>query len=263
MSEVLVQTLASGSSGNSVLVSYAGVNILFDVGISAKQIRERLSLAGFDIGDISAAIISHEHHDHIMGAGVLSRRYGLKILASEKTMQYIIDEGKVGDIPNHDTFSRNTPFYMGDVEITAMPTPHSAVEPSAFIIRFPNGKKLSIATDLGHIPLPLRNEMKGSTMLILESNYDENMLKSGSYPRNLKEQIMSPIGHLSNCLSALSLKELITRETEYVLLAHLSENNNRPEIALHTAEKYTGIKNGSSPKIDVAERKGLSAAYRL
>ena len=263
MSEILVHTLASGSSGNSVLVSHNEVNLLFDVGLSAKQIRLRLDSAGFDISDISAAIISHEHIDHIRGAGVLSRRSGLKIMATEKTMRYMIDRGKVGDIPNYDIFSRDTPFYMGDMEITAMPTPHNAVEPSAFIIRFPNGKKISIATDLGHMPLGLRNAMKGANMLILESNYDENMLRNGPYPVNIKEQIMSPTGHLSNCLAAMTLRDLITRDTENVLLAHLSENNNTPEVALNAVRKYMNSDAEASPHIEVAKRHEPGDFYRL
>ncbi len=263
MSEILVQTLASGSSGNSVLLSYGGVNLLFDVGLSAKQIRLRLASAGFEISDISAAIISHEHGDHIRGAGVLSRRNGLKIMATEKTMRYMIDRGKVGEIPNYDIFSRNTPFYMGDMEITAIPTPHNAVEPSAFIIRFTNGKKISIATDLGHMPLGLRNAMKGSNMLILESNYDEGMLRNGPYPAAVKEQIMSPTGHLSNCLAAMTLRDLITRDTKNVLLAHLSENNNTPEVALRAVKKYMDFGAAVGPKIEVAKRHEPGDLYRL
>jgi len=262
MSEILVHPLASGSSGNSILVSHKGVNLLFDAGLSSKRIVSRLSSAGFDIKDISAAIISHEHIDHIKGVGVLSRRHGLKIMATEKTMSHIIDSGKVGDIPHYSTFSRTIPFLMGDMEITALPVPHNAVEPSAFIIRFPDGGKISIATDLGHTPLALRNMMKGSRMLILESNYDEKMLRNGHYPQPLKEQIMGPTGHLSNCLAAMTLREVVTRETQRVLLAHLSENNNLPELALKTVKKYI---NPTAPhqQIDVAKRHEPGDFYRL
>lgn len=260
MSEIVVHPLASGSSGNSILVSYKGVNLLFDAGISSKRTVSRLSSAGFDIKDISAAIISHEHIDHIRGAGVLSRRHGLKIMATEKTMRQMIEQGRVGDIPVYDTFSRTVPFQMGDMEITAIPVPHNAVEPSAFIIRFPDGRRISIATDLGHTPLQLRNMMKGSRMLILESNYDEKMLRNGPYPLPVKEQIMGPTGHLSNCLAAMTLREVVTRETKRVLLAHLSENNNLPELAVKTVSKYI---NSASPPIDVAKRHEPGDFYRL
>ena len=263
MSEVQIRTLASGSSGNSILISHGGVNILLDVGISAKQVRERLASVGLDISDISAAVISHEHIDHIRGAGVLSRRNGLKIMATEKTLEKMLSDGKLGDIPMHNTFSRNEPFFMGEMEITAVPTPHNAVEPSAFVVRFPDGKKLSIATDLGHMPVSLRNVMKGSGMLIMESNYDEEMLRNGPYPWNVKEQIMSPTGHLSNCLSAMTLRELVTRETKYVLLAHLSENNNSPETAMRTMKKYAGETFPSHLDVSVAERNGVGNIYRL
>jgi len=263
MSEILVYTLASGSSGNSLLVSCGGVNILFDVGVSRKRIRERLAFAGFDINDISAAVISHEHIDHIRGAGVLSRRNGLKIMATEKTLKTILRGGRVGEIPSYDTFSRDVPFVAGEMEITAMPTPHNAVEPSAFIIRFSNGKKISIATDLGHIPLGLRNAMKGSDMLILESNYDENMLRNGPYPLPVKNQIMGPTGHLSNSLAAMTLRDLITRETRNVLLAHLSENNNTPEVALKAVRKYVNSGTTEHPHIEVAKRHEPGEIYRL
>jgi len=263
MSVASVVTLASGSSGNSLLVSYEGTNILFDAGISAKQIRERLASVGYDISEISAAVISHEHIDHIRGAGVLSRRSGLKIMATRRTCQRIISENRVGDIPVRGTFVQNEPFFVDGVEITALPTPHHAVEPSAFVIRFPGGKRLSVATDLGHMPLPLRNAMKGSDMIVLESNYDEEMLRHGPYPRSVKEEIMGPVGHLSNCVSAMTLRELVTRETRYVLLAHLSENNNTPEIAMSAIRSYAKLDGQGTPMVSVAERNAPGDFYKL
>ena len=231
-----IRNLASGSSGNSTLVRSEETAILIDAGLSALQIRKRVEDSGLEIGDIDAILISHEHGDHIKGIDVLSRRYGLKVYANEGTWLGIREKlGK--DIENAEILDYEMAF--GDIRVESFPVPHDANDPVGFRIEH-DGNNATVVTDMGHSTSYLLNALRDSAIIIIESNHDVEMLENGSYPYYLKQRILGPEGHLSNEDCGKVLKQSITDDTVAVMLAHLSEKNNTPELAKSTVMAHIG-----------------------
>ena len=256
-------SLASGSSGNCHLVSSNGKKILVDAGLSGKRIQGRLEDVDFDPKKISGIFVTHEHHDHICGVGVLSRRFNLPIYANAKTWQAM--EEKIGNIKaeNIKVFDTRKPVFLGDLKITPYPISHDAVEPVGYTFQEGN-TKISITTDLGCIEEGIINEVKDSDLVVLESNHDVNMLKAGNYPYYLKQRILSNRGHLSNEAAGNVIVELVKNNVKNVLLAHLSKENNFPELAIITVKKILDSKNismGKDINIDLAHRDKVSNLY--
>ena len=242
-------TLASGSSGNCHLMTNDSEALLIDAGLSGKQIQSRLADIGMDAAYLTGILISHEHQDHIHGAGVLSRRFGLPIYANEKTWNAM--EHKLGAVKpiNKRVFDSSKPFQVGSIRVTPYHLSHDAAEPVGFVIET-NDRKICIATDLGRIPDDFYAWMKDADLVVMESNHDVEMLQVGRYPYVLKRRILSEYGHLSNETAGDTIVQLVHCNVKSVLLAHLSKENNFPELALSTV---TGIlaKNGMIPGRDV------------
>ncbi|HEY8499917.1 MAG TPA: MBL fold metallo-hydrolase [Clostridia bacterium] len=249
-------SLYSGSSGNSVYISSQSTHILVDAGLSGKRIEKSMAFVGGSIKNVRAILISHEHMDHIIGAGVLSRRYGIPIYANEKTWEAMRLSLNNIDSDCIRIFSTGQPFKIGDIEVNTFNTPHDAVEPVGFNF-FCDRKKVTIATDIGHINRPLLSNLIGSDIILLESNHDVEMLKVGRYPWPLKQRIMSDKGHLCNDVAAKVVAYLAVNGTKKFLLGHLSKENNFPELAFQT------VKNALTEKSITAGRDVyVGIAYR-
>jgi phosphoribosyl 1,2-cyclic phosphodiesterase len=226
--------LGSSSSGNATLIWSKKTSILVDAGFSAREITQRLRSIDFDPNELDGILLSHEHTDHTRGADVLSRRYKIPVYANPTTYSSARNLGKIKE---KKIYKSHKGFEIGDLQITPLVVPHDASEPNAFIIKNKK-KKITMATDLG-TPTPVFFQLaENSDLYVMESNYDKNMLLNGMYPKFLKKRIHSDFGHLSNTTAARTLKQVVGSSTKYVLLAHLSENNNTPDLALKSANKH-------------------------
>jgi phosphoribosyl 1,2-cyclic phosphodiesterase len=222
--------LGSSSSGNSTLVEADGTSMLVDAGFSCREITRRLSAVGADARDLEAVVITHEHTDHVSGARVLARRHDLPVLTTPGTLKgasRTLQGVRVIPIPHGE------PYSQGPFTVTLVPIPHDAIEPSA--VRVDVGdRSLLVATDIGQFPWSLIEQAQDMDAMVLESNHDVGMLRSGPYPEFLKRRIAGPRGHLSNAETAIALRALLGPRTRAVLLGHLSQRNNTEDLALLT-----------------------------
>lgn len=226
-------SLYSGSSGNCFFVQSDETKLLIDAGVSCKKIETSLTSFNINLNEVDAILVTHEHIDHTKSLGVLSKKYNIPIYANEKTWNSL---PKIKDQINSNNlrlFNTNEYFNINDLKIFPFPTPHDAAEPCGFNI-YKDNKKISVATDLGHINTNIINNLKKSSLIMLEANYDSNVLKYSSYPYLLKKRIASPNGHLENCITGQTIASLIDSGLKDVLLIHLSKENNFPELAYQT-----------------------------
>lgn len=258
-------SLYSGSSGNCLYVGTERTGILIDAGLSGKKILSSLNEIGISPKSINALLVTHEHVDHIRGAGILSRMFNIPVYANNNTWGALKSSiGRVDD-ENIKTIEIDETFSIGDIEVKAFKTPHDAVDSVGYSI-FSGGKKVSIATDIGHVSENVFNNIKDSDLLMLESNHDEEMLKFGPYPYVLKRRILSDIGHLSNNDAGKAIVRLMGSKYMTVILGHLSEKNNYPELAYQTVLSVlndNNIKIDKDIKIDMANRNNVSNFFEL
>lgn len=260
-------SLSSGSSGNCYLVGSDNTYILIDAGISAKKITDSLSELSLLPEDISGILITHEHSDHIKGVDVLSKKYRLPVYANEKTAGEMEKLCRQWDNMDINIFDSNCPFDIGDLNIKAFPVSHDAADTVGFSVI--NGhSKLCTATDTGCISEEILQEMYSADLIILEANHDEDILKMGRYPWFLKQRILSDCGHLSNSAAGEVIARIIRTGSgpKRFLLAHLSKENNFPEMAYQTVlnilESYN-IFPGDRFEIDLLQRDEISGVYLL
>ncbi len=247
-------SLISGSSGNASLIKNKDTTILIDCGLSLKRLCAILDNLDIDCNDIDALLITHEHSDHILGAGVLSRRFDIPIYATEKTHQ-AMNIGSIKDC-NTKIITSNTSFEIGNIGIEAFDISHDAANPVGYSL-YSDDKKYSIVTDTGIITDSILKSVSGCEYVMLEANHDVNMLMYGKYPFNLKKRISSDIGHMSNDYAAQVAIRLLENNTKNIMLSHLSDNNNTPEIAYKTVENALsqyGAKVNEDIKLCVANR---------
>jgi phosphoribosyl 1,2-cyclic phosphodiesterase len=230
---ILTWSLQSGSNGNSIYVETADARLLFDAGISGKQAADRMACHGRDIRDCDAVIISHDHADHVRAAGIYSRKFDLPVLVSRPTFMSV--QGSLGAIGEMRHFRPGDQLPFGRTTVETVPTPHDGVDGAAFIVCRGNWR-LGILTDLGHVFAGLADLVGGLDAAYLETNYDPAMLRNGPYPKWLQQRIAGPGGHLSNN-EAGKLANDSGRKLRWLALAHLSEENNRPDLALRTVTK--------------------------
>jgi len=251
---VSVSVLASGSRGNCALVATSSTRILVDAGLSGRETFKRLrTLAdrtGDRVEDISAILITHEHSDHVAGLERLATKLNGPVFLTAPTHQAwsravrdnVVrnnDKGALPDLPKSEHFAAGRGFRVGDIEVMPFTIPHDAVDPVGFTFRA-EGVKIGFATDLGYMPASVRDHLRGCTVLVMESNHDVEMLRSGPYPWSVKQRVMSRVGHLSNDALAEFFSNDYDGGAEYLILAHLSEQNNHPEIARAAAEQALG-----------------------
>lgn len=255
-----LMSIASGSSGNSILVGSDNTTLLVDVGISKKRITEGLKNADVDFSDIDGILITHEHIDHVKSLGVISRSYNIPIYATEETnRQLTYMKKQLGDF-DFDLLTNievDKSFTIGDIEITPHAIWHDAADPVCYSF-INNGKKASIATDMGDFDDYIVNCLKDSDAMLIEANHDVKMLEVGPYPYQLKMRILGKRGHLSNELSGKLIRQLLNDHIHCIMLGHLSDKNNYPDIAYLTVKQEL-MGNGFT---DDMNELGLSVASR-
>jgi phosphoribosyl 1,2-cyclic phosphodiesterase len=234
---VICFSVNSGSNGNCIYVEADGVRLLFDAGISGRRTAERLALRGRSVRDVDAVIISHDHRDHVACAGVLGRKFRLPVYLSAATAAAA--EWFIGRVPDQRLLRPGEALHFGGVTVQSHRTPHDGAEPVAFVVS-DGRRRLGILTDLGCVFDGLAGILRGLDAVFLESNYDPELLAYGPYPPALKRRIAGDGGHLSNVEAAELVAGLKTDRLQWVALAHLSEVNNTPELALRTHRRIAG-----------------------
>jgi phosphoribosyl 1,2-cyclic phosphodiesterase len=293
---VRMTVLASGSKGNSTVVSSSRTRILVDAGLSCRELFKRMQQAGEDPRTLDAILVTHEHQDHVQGLAVTARKLGIPVYFTEPThrawMRWMTprkrmtyadwlaqrrqqaeaapvnpdiddceafeEEQESRSVPNSDTspelkaepkreadpcalpgveyFSAGQGFSVGDIAVTPFTIPHDAADPVGFVFEA-EGVRIGLATDLGYMPANAAMRLRKCDVLMLESNHDLDMLRDGPYPWSVKQRVMSRVGHLSNRAAAEFLEAGYDGQAAYVVLAHLSESNNLPELARISAER--------------------------
>ena len=253
-------SLRSGSRGNAALVFAEDTKILVDCGISGKAAEAALSEIDVNPADIDAIVITHEHVDHISGVGVMMRRYNLPVWANCETWSAMRSQIGRADENLVKVFENNDNFEIGSINVSPFSIPHDAANPVGY--SFIRGEeKVSVATDIGELKKEMFAALRGSRTVLLESNHDVNMLEIGSYPLTLKRRIRGCLGHLSNDDAATAAEFLVRLGTQKILLGHLSEENNYPELARRTVECAlfeAGIKVGCDVLLEVAGRNSVA-----
>lgn len=249
-------TLVSGSSGNSTYIGTKHTRILIDAGVSGKKIEQGLAELKLTGNEIDGLFITHEHLDHIKGAGIFSRRFDVPIYATYET--WMAMEGTLGKIsPGNKRFVYpGENCILNDICVRPFSIPHDAVAPVGYNV-FAGDKKITLATDIGHITEEIRENIAESEILLLEANHDEEMLQKGSYPWHLKKRILSDTGHLSNKTAGELLSTVVDGKMKHVFLGHLSQENNEPHLAFDTVEKLL-----QKNRIQVGKHLKMEMAYR-
>ena len=261
--------LASGSKGNSTLVASSRTRILVDAGLSCRELMKRMQMANEDPAAIDALLVTHEHQDHVQGVAVLARKLGVPVYFTQAThrawMRWMMPQKRLTyaawlalrqqppgveevekasvekaedpcSLPGVEYFSAGSGFSIGDIVVTPFTIPHDAADPVGFVFEA-DGVRMAIATDLGYMPPNVKMAIRNCDVLMLESNHDLEMLRDGPYPWSVKQRVMSRVGHLSNEAASDFLEKNYDGNASYVVLAHLSESNNLPELARVTAER--------------------------
>ena len=252
------QSIVSGSSGNCTLVCCNKTKILIDCGISGKKVTAYLNDMGISPCEIDRILVTHEHIDHTNGVGILSRKFNIPIIASEGTWAGM-EIGKISE-ENQEIFLKNKSMEIGDFKITPFEIPHDAMQPTGYVIEAEN-KKFAVATDIGHITNTVTDNLVGCDAVILEANYDEHMLQTGPYPQKLKTRISGSKGHLANKDAGNLATYLAKNGTKHIMLGHLSNENNSPEIAFSEVAReleFGGMQPGKDVMLSVAPRYDIS-----
>jgi phosphoribosyl 1,2-cyclic phosphodiesterase len=223
--------LASGSKGNSIYLATERVQLLFDAGLSAREIERRLSSIKASPKDLDGIVVTHEHIDHVRSVGSFARRYKLPVYLNKGTYSQLPDA--VGRLPHKEEFVAGRSFRIGDVVLHPFSISHDAADPVGFTLEN-DSLKIGLCTDLGATTRLVCRHLGQCAVLILEANYDLDMLKHGPYPWPVKQRIKSRLGHLSNQQSSELLAEVFNEGLQEVILAHMSETNNCAEVVLHT-----------------------------
>jgi phosphoribosyl 1,2-cyclic phosphodiesterase len=221
--------LSSSSKANSTFIEAGNTRILIDCGLSARQTGLRLAGLGIDPATIDYVLVTHEHRDHIFGVPVFSKRFKAPVVCNAATREFLHSVYAV------ELFETGCPFQLGDIKVSPFSITHDAAEPVGYVLES-DGLKLTQVTDLGKVTPLVRDAVSGSNALVLESNHDPEMLSTCDYPWELKQRISSSHGHLSNQEAAELIAETMHPELFHVVLAHLSENSNRPEMALEAMD---------------------------
>lgn len=226
--------LGSGSKGNATYLESGETSILIDAGMSGIELQKRLATIGVELSAIDAILVTHEHNDHVQGVGILSRRAKIPVYANPAT--FSAASKTVNKLFSYNEFETGTPFHYQNLEIHPFSISHDTEDPVGF--RISDGDvSLGYCTDTGKVSRLMLHRLASCQALIIESNHDIEMLQNGTYPPYLKQRIRSGQGHLDNMEAATFLQELAHEKLQHVVLAHLSEENNHPEIALHAALK--------------------------
>ncbi len=250
--------LGSGSKGNATYVEADGRALLIDAGFSGKEMSRRLELVGASMARVEGVLLTHEHHDHIQGAGVLNRKYKTILLANQATFQAA--GPRLGKVEAFQPFETGQKFSFAGFTIHPFATSHDTADPVGFVVEH-DGVALGFCTDTGMVSRLLQQRLASCHGLVLECNHDLQMLADGPYPLHLQQRVRSRQGHLANNDAAHFLGDLLHDRLQHVVLAHLSETNNLPELALEAVTGFLAtVKNGFPlPEISLSwqERPGV------
>lgn len=263
--ELRFSPLFSGSSGNATYVGCDDAHILVDAGMSGSRITHELECVGVDPRRLNAILVTHEHNDHIKGIGILSRKYNLPVYATEGTWRAMYD--KIGAIADKNVvqIEPEQDFFIGSIDVMPFPTPHDAAQSVGYSFDL-FGARFSIVTDVGSIRESWMKYVLGSDAVLLESNYDPDMLTAGPYPYDLKKRIASRHGHLSNDDAGSAAVELVNHGASRIILGHLSKENNFPELAYRSCACYleqAGLDPEKDVSLHVANRDGNTGMYSV
>lgn len=226
-------SLYSGSSGNSLFVETSNTKLLIDAGVSSKKIEKALTEIQVDPSSLDGILITHEHTDHVQGLGTFSRKFDLPVFVNQETLDAMPKQRDKIASNNIKTFKISDKFSIGDLEIKPFSIPHDAINPCGFNI-WGDNKKISIATDIGHMSNDILKQLEESLFIMLEANYDPEVLRCSSYPFPLKSRIAGPTGHLSNEMAGKTISHLLSSGLKNAMLGHLSKESNFPELAYQT-----------------------------
>lgn len=230
-----IYPLFSSSKANSTFIGDIKGGILIDAGASFKRLSTALTVNSLDISSVKGVFITHSHSDHIKGLKVLTSKTKVPVFGQRETLEELLIGGHIA--PDTPVFELDGAAVSADMEITCFDTPHDTVRSCGYHIKTPDGRNCAVCTDLGYVTDTVRKNILGCDLVLLESNYDEKMLKNGPYPYYLKERIRSNHGHLSNNDCAKQAAELIRNGTTHIILGHLSQENNTPYQADKTNEE--------------------------
>ncbi len=245
---VSVSILASGSRGNCAIVASARTKILVDAGVSCRETFKRMKSLGEDPQTFAAILITHEHNDHVYGLATLAKKLRIPVFMTGATHSAWAramrnENGCRPQLERLERFESGHRFQIGDIEVKPFTIPHDAADPVGFSFRV-EGAKVSMVTDLGYVPANVRDHLRGSDILVMESNHDLEMLRGGSYPWAVKQRVASNVGHLSNAKLADFFTSDYDNCAAFVVLAHLSQENNHPELARREAERALAERGG-------------------
>ena len=219
--------------GNCLFVESENAKLRMDAGVSLKKIEEGLDSLGILPSSLDGILVTHEHSDHIQSLGSLSKKFNLPVFANSETFDAMPKQTDKIFAENINKFNVSEKFSIKDIDIFPFAIPHDAANPCGFNISC-NNDKLSVATDIGHITNDIIKQLEGSKFILLESNYDTEVLKCSRYPYQLKKRIAGPYGHLSNETASKVINYLINGNLKSAMLGHLSKENNFPELAYQT-----------------------------
>jgi phosphoribosyl 1,2-cyclic phosphodiesterase len=245
---VSVTMLASGSRGNCAVVASACTRILVDAGISCRETFKRMRVLGEDPLALSAIVITHEHSDHVYGLAMLAKKLRIPVFMTGATHQAWAraqrnEKGERPRLDKFEAFEAGHRFQVGDIEVRPFTIPHDAADPVGFTFSA-EGAKVGFVTDLGCLQANVKDSLKRCDVLVIESNHDLEMLRVGPYPWSVKQRVLGRVGHLSNLALADFLTDDYDNNAAFVVLAHLSQENNHPEIARREAEKALATRGG-------------------
>lgn len=221
-----VASLGSGSSGNATLVRAGDTTLLVDCGFTLKESLKRMASLGVAPSDLTAVLISHEHSDHVKGIGPLSRKFGVPIYLTHGTFGRLRDDRLIA----YELFHAHAPFTLGNIEVDPFPTPHDAAESCQFVFRHA-GASFVVATDMGVCTPYILSKLTGVNGVLIECNYDDEMLRNGPYPYSLQQRIRGNFGHLGNTQAGPVVRSIDHPGLQWILLGHLSEKNNTEDCA--------------------------------
>ena len=252
-------SLYSGSSGNSLFVETENTKLLIDAGVSSKKIENALDGLNINPSLLDGILITHEHSDHVQGLGTFAKKFNVPVFVNSKTLDNMPKQKD--KIPQNiiKNFAIGDTFEINDLKIKSFAIPHDAVNPCGFNISN-NEKNISIATDIGHMTNGILKNLEGSEFILLESNYDPEVLMYSHYPYILKTRIAGPTGHLSNEAAGKTISFLLKSGLQQVMLGHLSKESNFPELAYKTVveELISSNYNENSLRLSIASRDATS-----
>ena len=252
--------LASGSSGNTCYIETGKASVLIDAGLSGRETERRLGLLGKSARNLDALIITHEHSDHIKGAGPLARRFGLPLYINRKTLEK--GQRAMGNLPKPVIVRTGQTLTIRDLTVETFTKCHDAADPLGLILSF-DGTRMGLVTDLGRSTRLVVDRLRECNALIVEFNHDQKMLEEGPYPLDLKRRIKGPDGHLSNKQAGELVRKICHDNLNYLVLAHLSKTNNNPTKAHKEAKDALGESGITRVNILISEQDTPSPLIQL